>query len=300
MYVTFCERNMKTLLTSIFCLAVLIVYSNTCAAEAIDTSAVKKLIELKNSSPLLTIVALDEQLLASDAGGLSMLQGRFKNTENLRSFYAALSDKDWKLLKQCEVLLSSLEGEFSRLKVQLTEITNVSLNDVKLYGVVGAGNTAATASPSNIVLGLEMICESDNKAKMRQILNNYMTHELVHVVQYRLTKRTDFRFNLLEISLLEGSADYISDMLLGDEYVLDDARNLYGDKNVATLMKSFESTMLTNHYRPWLYTPIETMPMDMGYWVGAKLAEAYIKNGGSLLSLLALEDASAIFAKSKS
>ena len=88
-------------------------------------------------------------------------------------------------------------------------------------------------------------------------------------------------------------------MRLGDEYILDDARNLYGDKNVTTLMQSFESTMLTHDYRPWLYTPIETMPMDMGYWVGAKLAEAYIKNGGSLLALLALEDAGDIFAKSK-
>lgn len=290
---------MKTLLTSIFCLAVLFFYSNTCAADAIDTSAVKKLIDLQKSSPLLALATLDEQLLASDAGGLTMLQGRFKSTENLQRFYASLSDKEWKSLQQCEVLLSSLEAEFSRLKVKLTEITNVSLNDVKLYGVVGVGNTAATASPSSIVLGLEMICKSDNNARMRQILNNYMTHELVHVVQYRLTKRTDFRFNLLEISLLEGSADYISNMLLGDEYILDDARNIYGDKNVTTLLQSFERTMLTHDYGPWLYTPIETMPMDMGYWVGAKLAEAYIKNGGSLLALLALEDAGDIFAKSK-
>lgn len=288
---------MKKLLTFILCLAVLFVYSSTCAADAIDTSAVKKLIELKKSSLLLTLAALDEQLLASDAGGLTMLQGRFKSTENLQRFYASLTDKDWNLLQQCEVLLNSLEVEFNRSKVQLTEITNVLLSDVKLYGVVGAGNTAATASPNSIVLGLEMICESDNKAKMRQILNNYMTHELVHVVQYRLTKRTDFRFNLLEIALLEGSADYISDRLLGDEYILDDARNLYGDKNVTTLMQSFESTMLTHDYRPWLYTPIETMPMDMGYWVGATLAEAYIKSGGSLLALLALEDAGEIFAK---
>lgn len=290
---------MKPLITSIFCLAVLFVYSNICTADAIDTSAVKKLIELQKSSPLLTLAALDEQLLASDAGGLTMLQGRFKSTENLQRFYTSLSATDSKLLQQCDALLRSFEAEFSHLKMKLTEITNVSLNDVTLYGVVGAGNTAATASPNSIVLGLEMICKSDNKAKMGQILNNYMTHELVHVVQYRLTKKTDFRFNLLEISLLEGSADYISNMLLGDEYILDDARDLYGDKNVTTLMQSFESTMFTHDYRPWLYTPIETMPMDMGYWVGAKLAEAYIKNGGSLLALLALEDAGDIFAKSK-
>lgn len=39
--------------------------------------------------------------------------------------------------------------------------------------------------------------------------------------------------------------------------------------------------------------------MDMGYWVSAQLAEAYINNGGSLLALLALEDAGEIFVKSK-
>ncbi len=290
---------MKTIFTAVLCLVVLFVYSNTSAAQVIDTSAVTKLLELKKSNPSLTLTALEEHLLTSDAGGLTMLQARFKTSENLQRFYASLSNKEWGMLQQCEVLLSALETEFHRLREQLTDITDVPLKDVKLYGVVGAGNTAATASPNSIVLGLEMICVSDNKANLRQILKNYMTHELVHVVQYRLTTRTNFRFNLLEISLLEGTADFVSDMLLGDEYLLDDTRNLYGDKNVEALIESFQSTMMSHDYRPWLYTPVETMPMDMGYWVGATLAKAYIKNGGSLRELLALEDASEIFAKSK-
>ena len=46
---------------------------------------------------------------------------------------------------------------------------------VTVFGVVGAGNTAATANPSGIVLGLELICQPDKKADdLKSLLLNWL------------------------------------------------------------------------------------------------------------------------------
>lgn len=287
---------MKKLLSFILAsLAILFVAAVT-ADDAIDTSSVTQLIELKKISPLLPAQLLEEQLLANDKDGLAMLRGRFQSSENQHRFYASLNTKDWNAIQQCAVQLEALKPEFDSIKVKLTELSGVRLSDAKAFGVVGAGNNAATSSPTAIVLDLEMICTSvESPDKAAQTLENYLAHELVHVVQYRLTKRTNFRFNLLEISLLEGSADYVADLLLGDEYMLDDVRSEYGEKEGSALLQSFEPAMLSFDYASWLYTPLESMPMDMGYWIGFKLAKAYIKNGGTLIELLTLDDAIAIY-----
>lgn len=289
---------MKKILTSILGLAALLANTYVSANDTIDTSAVTQLFELRKTSPSLSAQMLDEKLLASGTGGLAMLRGRIQNADSLQRFYTSLSKNDWVRLEQCAASLNTLEDEFDALKAKLTELTGVSLKGVKAYGVVGAGNTAATASPKAIVLGLEMICSAaETSADFALTLENYLAHELVHVVQYRVTNRTNFRFNLLEISLLEGSSDYVAELLLGNNYILDDARSEYGNKKDNTLLKSFEPVMLSYDYAPWLYTPVEDKPMDMGYWVGFKIAEAFMENGGTLKELLTLDDAEAIFAK---
>ncbi len=289
---------MKKILTSILGMAALLTNTYVSANDTIDTSAVTQLFELRKTSPSLSAQMLDEKLLASGTGGLAMLRGRIQNADNLQRFYTSFSKNDWVRLEQCAASLNTLEDEFDALKAKLTELTGVSLKGVKAYGVVGAGNTAATASPKAIVLGLEMICgAAENSADFALTLENYLAHELVHVVQYRVTNRTNFRFNLLEISLLEGSSDYVAELLLGNNYILDDARSEYGNKKDNTLLKSFEPVMLSYDYAPWLYTPVEDKPMDMGYWVGFKIAEAFMENGGTLKELLTLDDAEAIFAK---
>lgn len=287
---------MKKVLSSILTSVAILFAAAVTAEDAIDTSAVTQLVELRKASPLMPALLLEEQLLANDAGGLTLLQRRFQTTEKLQQFYTSLDEKDWIAIQRCAAQLKALEPEFDSIREKLTELTNVPLGNVNVFGVVGAGNTAATASPSSVVLGLEMICASgENPLNTALTLENYMAHELVHVVQYRLTKRTNFRFNLLEISLLEGSADYVADMLLGDEYMLDDVRSEHGERQGRTLLQSFEPAMLQYDYAPWLYTPMEAMPMDMGYWIGFQLAVAYIKNGGALIELLTLDDATVIY-----
>lgn len=164
---------------------------------------------------------------------------------------------------------------------------------------MGAGNTAATASPTGVVLGLELICLEDAlKVSLKRTLEDYITHELVHVLQFRLTKRTNFNFNLLEISILEGSADCIAELVAGTAYTLNDKRTEFGLGKNKQLITDFKATMLTSNFSPWLYTDIDSMPRDMGYWVGYQIARKYLNNGGSIVNLLTMENAEVILKKS--
>ena len=286
---------MKKIFRTMISLVTLLSGGTVAADFIIDTTAVAELIELKKSSPTLPVELLDERLLSENSGGFTMLRGRFQSTENLRSFYLSMTEEDWLAIQQCKDLITALESELENVKAELYELTGVPLDGVRVFGVVGAGNTAATASPTSIVLGLEMICTGDeSKVQLSRILKSYLAHELVHVVQYRVTKRTHFKFNLLELSLLEGSADYVAKILVSNEYVLDSARNDYGKTHGSRLLPLFKSGMLSFDYGPWLYKQSDNMPMDMGYWIGFKIAKAYIENGGSLISLLTLENAEAI------
>ncbi len=289
---------MKNIVHTLAIIVSALVASSVQAKSPIDTSAVSKVIALKTTSTPMTGQVLQEQILATDTGGLAMLRGRFKNTDTLSHFYNQLDEQKWMTIEQCASALETLTPTFLELKHQLTELTRVVLDDVSVYGVIGVGNTAATASPSAIVLGMEMVCnETPDTDAAKHILENYLAHELVHVVQYRVTKRTDFRFNLLEIALLEGSADLVAHSLLGDHYVLDDERNHFGENSTAALIEQFAPHRQSFDYQPWLYTQTSDMPMDMGYWIGFKLAEAFLNNGGTLAELLLLEDAEAIYQK---
>jgi hypothetical protein len=274
-------------------------------AEAnIDVSAVNKLVATDVSK--LTSSEFESQFLSENAGGLALLRGRFKSADALKQIYALISESEKKAYQQCAGILTSLNSDFSSFKKQLTDITGVPLHDVTAYGVIGAGNTAATASPHAVVLGLEMLCgltasNLEQSADIEQVLKNYLAHELVHVTQYRLTTRTDFHFNLLEMALLEGSADYVATLLLDEAFVLDDERVAFGQPIAPLLLDTFSKTMHTFDYAPWLYTQSPelnegtAMPVDMGYWIGYQLASRYISNGGTLTTLLTLEDATAIY-----
>ncbi|MEM7419784.1 MAG: DUF2268 domain-containing putative Zn-dependent protease [Pseudomonadota bacterium] len=265
----------------------------------IDVSAVETLNTINVTE--MTASEFEAQFIAKDAGGLTVLSGRFQSPEALMHYYTTLTKEDIARYTQCASLLAELTPAFSDFKKQLTILTGVPLEDVKAFGVVGAGNTAATASPHAVVLGLEMICDKQSAGDISLTFKNYLAHELVHVTQYRLTKRTDFRFNLLEMALLEGSADYVATLLLEETFVLDDKRAAFGEANKAALMNTFIKSMDTFNYAPWLYTSSPTlpsvgeMPLDMGYWVGFQLATDYVANGGELSQLLALDDAHVIF-----
>lgn len=290
---------MKKILTLLLFSFGLPLYANQGESKSIDTSAVSVLTTLVQDNPALSASIIEERYIDKDAGGLAILGPRLTTPENLQSFYSAKKEDDWSNIQRCTSDLNDLDEKVASIKSKLTTLSNTSLSGVKVYGVVGAGNTAATASPTGVVLGLELICLEDaQKVSLTRTLEDYITHELVHVLQFRLTKRTNFNFNLLEISILEGSADYIAELIAGAAYSLDDKRTEFSIGKKKQLITDFKAVMLSSNFSPWLYSDIDSMPRDMGYWIGYQIAKAYVENGGSIVDLLRMENAEVIFKKS--
>lgn len=99
-----------------------------------------------------------------------------------------------------------------------------------------------------------------------------VAHELVHFNQhYPLRKPT-----LLEQSIREGSADFISELISGKH--INEAAFSYGEANEEVLRPEFAEIMDDYRFHGWLYGSSgkkEGRPNDLGYWIGYKICKSY-------------------------
>lgn len=77
-------------------------------------------------------------------------------------------------------------------------------------------------------------------------ITGLIAHELIHFQQNY--KGTD---NLLRQSLIEGSADFISEFISGEN--INSKTFLYGEANLEKLCKEFVTKLKGNDYQDWLY-----------------------------------------------
>lgn len=132
-----------------------------------------------------------------------------------------------------------------------------------VYFVVGMFTSGGTASENGLVIGSEMLNNLDG-------LNGLISHELIHYQQ-----KISGEDNLLKQAIIEGSADFIGELISG-EHINKNPFN-YGNENENRLCKEFVSKMLKDDYTDWLYgtSGKEDRPNDLGYWIGYKITEAY-------------------------
>lgn len=133
-----------------------------------------------------------------------------------------------------------------------------------IYFVVGRFNSGGTVSEAGVILGLEKQQNLDG-------LPGLVAHELIHFQQKGLGKNPDLLFQCL----IEGSADFIGELISGEQINGEAFR--YGEKNSDALCKEFVPLMDKNNYNDWLYgtSGKDDRPNDLGYWMGYKITEAY-------------------------
>ncbi|MGB3465334.1 MAG: DUF2268 domain-containing putative Zn-dependent protease [Cyclobacteriaceae bacterium] len=133
------------------------------------------------------------------------------------------------------------------------------------YFVIGAFNSGGTSTDSGIIMGVEV--KNDPKE-----LPLIVIHELVHYnQQYAEPVNT-----LLRQSLMEGSADFICELVTGG-HINTDAMQ-YFRENEESLMKEFVGVMNDQRYHGWLYGTAgktKNRPNDLGYSIGYHIARAY-------------------------
>lgn len=136
-----------------------------------------------------------------------------------------------------------------------------------VYFVVGAYNSGGTVNEDGIFIGTEM--QTDINA-----IPGIVAHELIHFQQKNWKEEP----TLLEQSIVEGSADFLGELISGEN--INHNMYAYGEKNEERLCKEFVKKMDGTTYLDWLYgvSGVDERPADLGYWIGYKITAQYFKN----------------------
>jgi hypothetical protein len=151
----------------------------------------------------------------------------------------------------------------------------------RVYFVIGRENSGGTATSNGIIIGLENFCYSESDKSLygsttsMDNLIDVIAHELIHYNQ-----KTNNQVNLLNQCLVEGSADFLAEILVNDlqlEKPLWKDRNAYGKKNECILWNKFMKCKDDANYGSWLYSDAGKEPPDLGYWIGYTVCESFYK-----------------------
>jgi len=138
----------------------------------------------------------------------------------------------------------------------------------------GRGRPVAVAGPNDgINIGLEALCATAFiNPDVEDRFVRVMVHEFVHVQQNpALTDKPDP--TVLEVSLVEGSAEFLTELLTGDVAYAYMADLVKGRE--LEIESKFQAEMGSTDLSDWLYNSSASNPQDIGYWVGYRIVKAY-------------------------
>lgn len=277
--------------------------SQLASATTLDISDAERFAQLLNSGHPVSAEALQENYLAKAGIGVKSIMSSIQSAEKMQASISEASQNYTHAVNVCLPAAKAIDVEAKTMVSTIASGTHTQPAKTISF-VFGANNMAATASPSGIILALETLCQqAHNVEQAKALLLEYIAHEMVHVAQYQSTKRTSFVFNLLEMSLIEGIADFISSMYLDKPSLLQQPRKTWGEHHTAQLWNAFIEQQHNEGYGTWLYAPsANEQPADMGYWMGSQIAEHYYNSAEdkmvAISTLLRMEDADAIFRQS--
>jgi hypothetical protein len=180
--------------------------------------------------------------------------------------------------------------------------------------VFGAGNSGGTAGAGMQVLGLEVDCPPGTTPdQFRTTMRGMFAHETVHTWQGAPTAPAEAD-PLLNQALREGVPDYLASLVTGT--VPREERDHWASQREAWLWQEFErdrrailadpasvrQPMASARFRHWFANchsgAPEGWPCEAGYWIGMRIAQAYVARApdrrAAIDELLALRDPAAI------
>jgi hypothetical protein len=225
-----------------------------------------------------------------------------QNVWALRTYYASI--------RGTTLAAAQMEPQIrAAFAVADTLIDDAIFPDV--YFAIGAMGTGGTTSDHGLLIGVELFSRAADsptdaltpwqKSVIRnnEILPAIVAHELVHY-QQRYSGKT-----LLGQSIREGSADFIGKLLSGR--TINESVEAYGLAHEAELWAEFQKDMDGDDLSKWLYnggslTANSARPADLGYFIGARIAESYYKRAvdkhRAIQDILGIRDFRAFLASS--
>ncbi|MCD9087103.1 DUF2268 domain-containing putative Zn-dependent protease [Stenotrophomonas sp. SY1] len=166
---------------------------------------------------------------------------------------------------------------------------------------VGRGRPVAVAGPSDgINIGLEALCATTFiNPNVEDRFVRVMVHEFIHVQQKpELTDKTNP--TVLDLSLAEGVAEFVTELLTGDVAYAYMADLVKGRE--LEIETGFQAEMNSTDLSNWLYNSTASDPGDIGYWVGYRIAKSYYSNAAdkrqALKEIITMSDAKKFLADS--
>jgi hypothetical protein len=155
-----------------------------------------------------------------------------------------------------------------------------------VYFVMGQLQSGGTASPNGLLMGAEMFTRSEavptgelseweKGAIMAQSeIPPLVAHESVHF-QQKIPQG-----GLLCSCLREGSADFIGELVSGRLITRMRDAHAWANQRESELWEEVQKDMNGTSTARWLYgnSGGDGRPVDLGYWVGYKISEAYYRN----------------------
>lgn len=208
---------------------------------------------------------------------VSSLASRLK-LEEYQSYYTSIRHNTVDL----DSVILKVDDAIFRLKAIYpnTKFTNV-------YFLVGALSAGGRVSNNGLLIAVEMFSKTETTntenlgewlnsvTRTKSFLPSIVLHELIHFQQKAVSNN-----NLLEQSIKEGMADYLSKYLLPNEPFMNHHLHTFGDSIEFEIWNKFKIEMdLPYNNTEWLYSgksTLEGYPADMGYYVGFKIVESYV------------------------
>ena len=168
---------------------------------------------------------------------------------------------------------------------------------------IGRGKPVAIGAPdTGIQVGLEALCAIDwLNPDVEDRIVYVLAHEYAHVQQVRAHALSEKEEpTVLEISLLEGIAEFVGELTAGQvAYSRNAAAAVGHEREIET---RFAADLDKTDLSDWAYNATPQTPGDLGYWVGYRIAKAYYRNAPdkrrALREILEMDDARAFLAKS--
>lgn len=154
---------------------------------------------------------------------------------------------------------------------------------------IGCLRTGGTTSKNLVLIGAEIAAADHSVQKselspwLKSIIGktggivSMVAHEIIHTQQFDHRLIILGSNPLLEQTMKEGIADFLTFELLGRN--INKEMHNYGTLNECDLLKEFETDLNSNpkDYSNWLYNggKMKDRPADLGYFIGFKIVESY-------------------------
>jgi hypothetical protein len=194
----------------------------------------------------------------------------------------------YKSIRSSTRAIRSQEGRIRESFRRLKEIYPEALFP-NVYFLIGSMNSGGIATDNGIIIGAELFSKTPSSplgelnpweksvVEPLERIPFVVAHELIHFQQHF----TQIPETVLERSIAEGGADFISELIAGGQ--INELQHKYGEQHEGSLWNEFREAMHGKDLSNWLYNgttvaakgDLVERPADLGYFVGYKICQAY-------------------------